>query len=146
MNTYITNGNYYADSSITGSLQNVPSGLNTSFKLIVDKINDSDIIQIVIDSLSNVWFRTYNGSYFEEWTQNITSIQAGVLSNLLTSNKENLVGAINETTNNIGEITQLPTTDKDSIVSSITELYNRIQFSSTEPDNQQNDGIWIRIM
>ena len=146
LNTYITNGNYYADSSITGSLQNVPSGLNTSFKLIVDKINDSDILQIVIDSSSNLWFRTYNGSSFGNWIQNITSIQSGILSDLSTNNKDSIIGAINELSGNIGNIAHLPTNNKDNVVSSITELYNRIQFSSSEPINQQNNDIWIQIL
>lgn len=146
LNTYLTSGNYHADTSIIGSLSNIPSELNTEFKLIIDQIDDSHIIQIIIDTLSNIWFRTYNGSSFSDWVQNITSIQSGILSDLLTNNKNSIVGAINEVSGNIGNIVQLPTNNKDNIVSSITELYNRIQFSSEEPTNQQNNDIWIQIL
>lgn len=146
LDTYINNGNYYADSSIVASLTNIPSGLNTSFKLIVDKINNSTFIQIIIDSSSNLWFRTYNGSSFGNWIQNITSIQSGILSDLSTNNKDSIIGAINELSGNIGNIAHLPTNNKDNVVSSITELYNRIQFSSSEPINQQNNDIWIQIL
>lgn len=146
LDTYINNGNYYADSSIVASLINIPSGLNTSFKLIVDKINNSTFIQIIIDSSSNLWFRTYNGSSFGNWIQNITSIQSGILSDLSTNNKDSIIGAINELSGNVGNIAHLPTNNKDNVVSSITELYNRIQFSSEEPTNQQNNDIWIQIL
>lgn len=146
LNTYLTSGNYHADASIIGSLSNIPSELNTGFKLIIDQIDDSNIIQIIVDTLSNIWFRTYNGSSFGNWVQNITSVQSGVLSDLLTNNKNSIVEAINEVSNNIGNTVQLPTNNKDNIVSSITELYNRIQFSSSEPTNQQNNDIWIRIL
>ena len=146
LNTYLTSGNYHADASIIGSLSNIPSELNTGFKLIIDQINDSNIIQIIVDTLSNIWFRTYNGSSFGNWVQNITSAQSGVLSDLLTNNKNSIVEAINEVSNNIGNTVQLPTNNKDNIVSSITELYNRIQFSSSEPTNQQNNDIWIQIL
>lgn len=146
LNTYLTSGNYYADSSIVASLTNIPSGLNTSFKLIVDKINNSTFIQIIIDSSSNLWFRTYNGSSFGNWIQNITSIQSGILSDLSTNNKDSIIGAINELSGNTGNIAHLPTNNKDNVVSSITELYNRIQFSSSEPINQQNNDIWIQIL
>lgn len=146
LDTYINNGNYYADSSIVASLTNIPSGLNTSFKLIVDKINNSTFIQIIIDSSSNLWFRTYNGSSFGNWIQNITSIQSGILSDLSTNNKDSIIGAINELSGNTGNIAHLPTNNKDNVVSSITELYNRIQFSSSEPTNQQNNDIWIQIL
>lgn len=146
LDTYINNGNYYADSSIVASLTNIPNGLNTSFKLIVDKINNSTFIQIIIDSSSNLWFRTYNGSSFGNWIQNITSIQSGILSDLSTNNKDSIIGAINELSGNIGNIAHLPTNNKDNVVSSITELYNRIQFSSSEPINQQNNDIWIQIL
>lgn len=146
LNTYLTSGNYHADASIIGSLSNIPSELNTGFKLIIDQIDDSNIIQIIVDTLSNIWFRTYNGSSFGNWVQNITSAQSGVLSDLLTNNKNSIVEAINEVSNNIGNTVQLPTNNKDNIVSSITELYNRIQFSSSEPTNQQNNDIWIQIL
>lgn len=146
LNTYLTSGNYHADASIIGSLSNIPSELNTGFKLIIDQIDDSNIIQIIVDTLSNIWFRTYNGSSFGNWVQNITSVQSGVLSALLTNNKNSIVEAINEVSNNIGNTVQLPTNNKDNIVSSITELYNRIQFSSSEPTNQQNNDIWIQIL
>ena len=146
LNTYLTSGNYHADASIIGSLSNIPSELNTGFKLIIDQIDDSNIIQIIVDTLSNIWFRTYNGSFFGNWVQNITSVQSGVLSDLLTNNKNSIVEAINEVSNNIGNTVQLPTNNKDNIVSSITELYNRIQFSSSEPTNQQNNDIWIQIL
>lgn len=146
LNTYLTSGNYHADASIIGSLSNIPSELNTGFKLIIDQIDDSNIIQIIVDILSNIWFRTYNGSSFGNWVQNITSAQSGVLSDLLTNNKNSIVEAINEVSNNIGNTVQLPTNNKDNIVSSITELYNRIQFSSSEPTNQQNNDIWIQIL
>ena len=144
--SYLTSVNYHADASIIGSLSNIPSELNTGFKLIIDQINDSNIIQIIVDTLSNIWFRTYNGSSFGNWVQNITSAQSGVLSDLLTNNKNSIVEAINEVSNNIGNTVQLPTNNKDNIVSSITELYNRIQFSSSEPTNQQNNDIWIQIL
>lgn len=114
--------------------------------LIVDKINNSTFIQIIIDSSSNLWFRTYNGSSFGNWIQNITSIQSGILSDLSTNNKDSIIGAINELSGNIGNIAHLPTNNKDNVVSSITELYNRIQFSSSEPINQQNNDIWIQIL
>ena len=146
LNTYLTSGNYYADASIIGSLSNVPSELNTGFKLIIDQIDDNNIIQIIIDTLSNIWFRTYNGSSFGNWVQNITSVQSGILSDLSTNNKDSIIGAINELSGNIGNIAHLPTNNKDNIVSSITELYNRIQFSSSEPINQQNNDIWIQIL
>ena len=50
----------------------------------------------------------------------------GHLENLNTTDKSNLVAAINELLTNVGALEDLPTTDKSSIVNSITEIMSII--------------------
>lgn len=50
----------------------------------------------------------------------------GSLENLETTNKNNLVNAINETYNHIGDLSYLQTTDKSDIVSAINEVLSKL--------------------
>ena len=59
----------------------------------------------------------------------------GGLGNLTTTNKDDVVSAINEVNANVGDLTSLPTTDKDSIVDSITELNTTYSTEIGDLDN-----------
>ena len=79
-----------------------------------------------------------------QWEKIMTSNDIGDLSLLSTTNKTNVVSAINDIQNQIGTLSQLPTTDKSNIVSSISEILSMIQISTTEPSSQPINGWWLK--
>ena len=98
--------------------------------LTTDTIDDDNIIalinnpQAVAEKIPDYFYNTLS--------TNITDIttKIGTLTNLVTTEKTNLVGAINETNGNIttqinnvtGELSQLTTTTKTNLVGAINEL------------------------
>lgn len=62
-----------------------------------------------------------NFSNLNTWSNTIDA-NVGVLTNLTTTNKDNVVVAVNELKSNIGVLTNLTTTDKSNLVAAINEV------------------------
>lgn len=137
-------GNYYASSS-TSEITGLPLNETVPFKLIVDVLDDNNKCQIV-NCISNghIYMRKITQSSVGQWEKIMTSNDIGDLSSLSTTNKTNVVSAINDIQNQIGTLSQLPTTDKSNIVSSISEILSMIQISTTEPSSQPMNGWWLK--
>ena len=137
-------GNYYASSS-TSEITGLPPNETVPFKLIVDVLDDNNKCQIV-NCISNghIYMRKITQDSVGQWEKIMTSNDIGDLSSLSTTNKTNVVSAINDIQNQIGTLSQLPTTDKSNIVSSISEILSMIQISTTEPSSQPINGWWLK--
>lgn len=137
-------GNYYASSS-TSEITGLPTNETVPFKLIVDVLDDNNKCQIV-NCISNghIYMRKITQDSVGQWEKIMTSNDIGDLSSLSTTNKTNVVSAINDIQNQIGTLSQLPTTDKSNIVSSISEILSMIQISTTEPSSQPINGWWVK--
>ena len=137
-------GNYYASSS-TSEITGLPLNETVPFKLIVDVLDDNNKCQIV-NCISNrhIYMRKITQDSVGQWEKIMTSNDIGDLSSLSTTNKTNVVSAINDIQNQIGTLSQLPTTDKSNIVSSISEILSMIQISTTEPSSQPINGWWLK--
>ena len=137
-------GNYYASSS-TSEITGLPPNETVPFKLIVDVLDDNNKCQIV-NCISNghIYMRKITQDSVGQWEKIMTSNDIGDLSSLSTTNKTNVVSAINDIQNQIGTLSQLPTTDKSNIVSSISEILSMIQISTTEPSSQPMNGWWLK--
>ena len=137
-------GNYYASSS-TSEITGLPPNETVPFKLIVDVLDDNNKCQIV-NCISNghIYMRKITQDSVGQWEKIMTSNDIGDLSSLSTTNKTNVVSAINDIQNQIGTLSQLPTTDKSNIVSSISEILSMIQISTTEPSSQPTNGWWLK--
>ena len=137
-------GNYYASSS-TSEITGLPPNETVPFKLIVDVLDDNNKCQIV-NCISNghIYMRKITQDSVGQWEKIMTSNDIGDLSSLSTTNKTNVVSAINDIQNQIGTLSQLSTTDKSNIVSSISEILSMIQISTTEPSSQPINGWWLK--
>lgn len=69
------------------------------------------------------WFDTVKGQLTADMAHKIAQM-IGTMADLLTSDKDNLVGAINSIVNIIGDINNLNTKDKATIVAAINSLVN----------------------
>lgn len=65
-------------------------------------------------------------------TANANTTAIGTIANLTTSDKTNLVNAINTLVAEIGSLTTLSTTDKTSLVNAINSLYTTVTANSSE--------------
>lgn len=74
---------------------------------------------------------------------NEVNTNIGDLSNLDTTNKSNLINAINEVNTNIGDLSNLDTTDKTDIVSAINEVKENASNSTVYSLNEIAVGKWI---
>lgn len=63
--------------------------------------------------------------FISDYISNLLNI-IGNLTDLTTTDKSNIVAAINEIADNIGNLTDLDTTDKNNIVAAINEIVNNI--------------------
>ena len=140
-NNNIFNANTTLNASMTGSTYYAPFLLRTGATRV--NSNDNYIIQNgaifsdIITLFNDVTTATVNnnkddtGAIFniDPHTHTISSLLTyadaetiGLLTNLLTTDKSNVVAAINELVNNIGSLSSLTTTDKSSIVAAINEV------------------------
>lgn len=144
INSLVTCGSYYADSSTSG-LSGLPSNETVPFKLVINVLDSNNKFQIAeFASNGHIYLRKITQGSVGKWTKITTSNDIGDLSSLLTTDKTNIVSSINNIQNQIGVLSQLPTTNKANIVSSISELLSMIQVSTSEPSSQPNNGWWIK--
>ena len=126
-------------------MSGIPSNESVPFKLIVDTLDDNYKFQIInFPSTKHTYIRYISQNVVDNWCQIATSDDIGVLSNLTTENKSNIVNAINETQDQIGDIEQLATNNKESLVDAIGEILSMIQVSTSEPISQPNNGWWMK--
>lgn len=84
---------------------------------------ENAIKSIISTDSNNKIIRGTDGKLYVEAFSNIT----GDLDNLTTSNKTNLVNAINEVNGNVGTLSNLETTEKSNLVSAINEIANVVE-------------------
>lgn len=81
----------------------------------------SDLGTAAFKGVSNVLTQTSDGYVLDARQGNVLSKMIGVLDNLATTAKTNLVAAINECAMKIGNLTELTTDEKTDLVSAINE-------------------------
>lgn len=101
--------------------ENVASGDTVS--TLFGKISKwfSDLGTAAFKGVSNVLTQTSDGYVLDARQGNVLSKMIGVLDNLATTAKTNLVAAINECAMKIGNLTELTTDEKTDLVSAINE-------------------------
>lgn len=101
---------------------------------VVNNVSISDFNSNIISSdADNALVQGTDNKLYIETPSNIT----GDLDDLTTSDKTNLVSAINELNSNAGALSDLDTTDKDSLVDAINEVYNTVAPSLTVINNSK---------
>lgn len=136
-----------------GTRENVASGdtVSTLFGKIAKWF--SDLGTAAFKGVSNVLTQTSDGYVLDARQGNALYTMIGVLNNLVTTAKTNLVAAINECALKIGSLTDLTTDEKTDLVSAINEtnagLSDKISgydegASVSNPFAPEKDGI-LRI-
>ena len=122
--------------------ENVASGdtVSTLFGKIAKWF--SDLGTAAFKGVSNVLTQTSDGYVLDARQGNALYTMIGVLDNLVTSAKTNLVAAINECAMKIGNLTELTTDEKTDLVSAInetnagfTELNSKLQGLLANPED-----------
>lgn len=99
----------------------------------------SDLGTAAFKGVSNVLTQTSDGYVLDARQGNVLSTMIGVLDNLATTAKTNLVAAINECAMEIGNLTALTTDEKTDLVSAINETNAGL----TELNSKLQDTGWV---
>lgn len=119
------NINDIEDATVTFSQASSRTNINSgdSIGALFGKIRKwfSDLGTAAFKGVSNVLTQTSDGYVLDARQGNVLSTMIGVLDNLATTAKTNLVAAINECAMEIGNLTALTTEEKTDLVSAINE-------------------------
>ena len=142
-----TDGTYIkAGKSVSANLTALDGQVKSTSDMILDPVNG--LAKIVNDDHTAIETLTGDGegsvaaqieAALEDYDG--TSASVGDLDDLNTTNKDSVVGAINEVDSAVGDLDGLNTTDKDSIVDAINEVNSAVGAVDSAVDTLENKTI-----
>lgn len=153
LNNLKTNGFYYSNAT-SGDASNRPGSVNGY--VMVHVLDSNYVSQFYQEVGGSYYYRVCSGGTWKAWTKVATEsyVEArllddvGTLANLTTTQKDNVIAAINEidaevadVAGDVGDITTLTTTTKTSTVEAINEINGKFVEIAKGTFTASGDGL-----